>query len=78
MIKNNLFFKVINKTDLLVSDLTFQLESGVSVLVTGDSGCGKSSLLRVIGGIWPTVTGKAHQLQIRIFPVIFNSFNLTF
>ncbi|XP_033735732.1 ATP-binding cassette sub-family D member 4-like isoform X1 [Pecten maximus] len=43
---------------ILCRNLSFQLESGVNTLVKGDSGCGKSSLLRVIAGLWPTVTGS--------------------
>ncbi|XP_069118173.1 lysosomal cobalamin transporter ABCD4-like isoform X2 [Argopecten irradians] len=43
---------------ILCRNLSFQLESGVNTIVKGDSGCGKSSLLRVIAGLWPTVTGS--------------------
>ncbi len=39
-------------------DLSLKIVSGVNLLVNGDSGCGKSSLLRVIDGIWPLISGK--------------------
>ena len=41
----------------LIVGLNFTFESGVNILITGGSGCGKSSLLRVINGIWPEVRG---------------------
>ncbi|XP_048259104.1 lysosomal cobalamin transporter ABCD4-like [Haliotis rufescens] len=43
---------------MLCKNISFQLESGVNVLVTGDSGCGKSALLRVINGLWTNATGR--------------------
>lgn len=42
-----------------LSDLNFCLTAGQSVLVTGDSGCGKSSLLRVIGALWSIKQGTS-------------------
>ena len=38
--------------------LSFELQSGTNILVTGDSGCGKSSLLRVLDGLWPHSAGS--------------------
>ena len=49
---------VTNYMVLICSGLSFTFVSGVNILLTGDSGCGKSSLLRVINGIWPEVRGQ--------------------
>jgi heme exporter protein A len=42
----------------LFSGLSFTLEAGAAVLVRGPNGAGKSSLLRVIAGLLPAVSGQ--------------------
>ncbi len=42
----------------LVRDLPFRLQSGEGLVIVGNSGSGKSSLLRAIAGLWNAGTGQ--------------------
>lgn len=45
---------------VLIKDLTLAVQPGDALLITGDSGCGKSSLLRAIAGLWHQGSGTIH------------------
>lgn len=47
-----------NYSKILVSDLSFMLQPRQGLLIMGESGAGKSSLLRVIAGLWRSGTGQ--------------------
>uniref|UniRef100_A0A8U7MDV6 ATP binding cassette subfamily D member 4 n=1 Tax=Corvus moneduloides TaxID=1196302 RepID=A0A8U7MDV6_CORMO len=47
---------------LLIKDLSLRISQGNSVMIVGNTGTGKTSLLRVLGGLWESTQGSIRML----------------
>ncbi|MDV3349584.1 ABC transporter ATP-binding protein/permease [Leptothoe sp. LEGE 181152] len=54
-----------NSSQTLVQDLSLQVGANDRLLIVGASGCGKSSLLRAIAGLWTNGQGQILRPEVR-------------
>ncbi|XP_051476466.1 lysosomal cobalamin transporter ABCD4 isoform X2 [Apus apus] len=55
-------FSVPSSGKLLIKDLSLRISQGNSVMIVGNTGTGKTSLLRVLGGLWESTRGSIKML----------------
>jgi len=53
--------------DTLVHDISFSIRSGENCMIVGPNGCGKSSLFRMLGKLWPLWNGRLSAPEHSLF-----------
>ncbi|RNF19345.1 glycosomal ABC transporter member 1 [Trypanosoma conorhini] len=49
---------VLPTNEVLCEELSFYVKRGMNLLVVGPNGCGKSSMVRLLGELWPLQSGR--------------------
>jgi ATP-binding cassette subfamily D (ALD) long-chain fatty acid import protein len=50
--------------DVMMNSMTFEIKPGMHVMIAGPNGCGKSSLFRILGELWPIFGGEVEKPSI--------------
>jgi len=53
--------------DILVNEIEFTIKKGENLMIVGPNGCGKSSLFRMLGKLWPLWNGKLYSPEHSLF-----------